>query len=187
MANVFKIGDRVKTVANPSSPYIRTNGIVVYIACALALKSNGKLCDKKKCNHIQRDYVWVVWPGAGVAYSYHYTDLVFNSPTIQPSASIPITNTTDDPKKETATADKEIYAKEVKSAIENVVQEKKTAVQKEQDFFRYYNGLTKMGYDKRGRPVIQEAFEEKEPIKENELDYRVYSGLASGLLKKPKL
>jgi len=51
----------------------RTRGKVLYIACRLALPKT-KQCDKKTCEHKNKNYVWVMWPDHST-FAYHFNQL----------------------------------------------------------------------------------------------------------------
>lgn len=68
--NPFKLEDIVEsTVASRT----RTKGIVKHIACKLALPSV-KECDKTKCIHDDKYFVWVLWPPEKMI-AYHFSNL----------------------------------------------------------------------------------------------------------------
>lgn len=80
--------------------------------------------------------------------------------------------------------DKDAYIEKAKKAIDDVVKTKSEPKESVSDFFKAYNGFTKVKRDRNGRPYIQESFEQKPAIKDDEIDWDVYHGLVKGPLKK---
>ena len=170
MPNTLKVGDKVRS--SPKLAIVRTNGTVKYVACVLATAAGGKTCDKKTCNHTAKDYVWVEWVPKSI-FSYHYTELMFDAaPTSPNETSKP---TCDETKKD------EEYIDKAKAEIKAITKSGKAQL----DWFRAYNGFTKFKYDRQGRPYIQETeLPSAPPIKNEELDFDVYSGIKKGSIRK---
>lgn len=157
MANPFKIGDIVRSADGK-----RFTGKVKYIACNLATAAGGRGCDKKFCNHQNKDIVWVIWPGDKNIFSYHHTELLLDK---DGSDTKPEPKTTDDAERTQKV-----------EAIKKVIETKENA-----DFFKFYNGFAKMKKDKFGRLYVQEKEEVQPPeIKDDELNFAAYNGFAPG-------
>lgn len=68
--NTFHVGEFVEQ--NLVQPEL-TRGKIAYIACRLALPKF-KECDRKKCEHKSKSYVWVMWPNKTMIV-YHFSKL----------------------------------------------------------------------------------------------------------------
>jgi hypothetical protein len=191
MANTFKIGDKVRTKPCAAPPSMggtvtRLNGRVKYIACGLATPKGGKTCDKKTCTHMVKDFVWVTWPivrAGTTTFSYHYNDLEYDAaqPVIPPVAAV--TTVADAQEKTTSDPAKEAYLEKAKAAIKDVIKPKLAPMQ--QDFWSLYNGFDQIKYDRNGKAFIREMEARTGPvIKDDEIDFDVYSGRKKGSVRK---
>lgn len=72
--NAFKIDNIVKLIDYRQE---FKKGKIISMACRMALPSI-RACDRLKCIHANKDYVWVQWP-SGKLISYHYTKLFLMS------------------------------------------------------------------------------------------------------------
>lgn len=155
--NTFKIGDNVKT-----SDGKHINGKVKYIACYGATatgRKNGNIkCSRSKCNHKAKEYVWVMWPSKLTTTSYHCKEIQLSQ---NKSVEGPIGN-------------KEIQTP--KEIIEKVIEKKNTS---NIEFWRRYNGFSKLKVDRAGRPFIYDVEPHSNPIKEGKMDWDSYNGFAS--------
>jgi hypothetical protein len=157
MSNTFVHRDIVKTTTGS-----RTGGKVLIVACKLATAAGGKTCDPKTCTHPDKDYVWVVWQGMTKSYSYHYTELEYDT---SPVAS-------DD-----NAVMKDEYIEKAKAAIKDAVSSKPIAQEFDKDFWLQYNGHARMKYDRNGKPYIKEISPDATPsLKNEEIDHEKYSG-----------
>lgn len=66
--NLFKMGHIVELLHS-----IRTRGNVQHVACKAALPSI-RLCTKSKCEHKNKQFVWVLWPDDKII-AYHFSCL----------------------------------------------------------------------------------------------------------------
>jgi hypothetical protein len=71
----MKFKDIVRTI-----DHSKAGGEVVYVACKDATSQAGKKCDKKICQHLNKDYMWVRWLDKKI-FSYHYTELELDTET----------------------------------------------------------------------------------------------------------
>lgn len=157
MANTFVKGDRVKTAQGT-----RTDGKVLIIACKLATAAGGKTCDPKLCPHPlkDKDMVWVLWSGMTKSYSYHYTELEYDT---SPIASDDKADVKDD------------YIEKAKVAIKDAIKPKEPELDK--DFWRLYGGFDKVKLDRNGRPFLYAVkVDECAPLKNEEIDWKKYHG-----------
>lgn len=157
----FKIGDKVKTIDDK-----RTNGEIKHIACVLATSAGGKACSKKYCTHKVKNTIWVQWQNEKSLFSYDYSEVVYDV------AQQP----------QTASVQKEPALKDAIRAVEDNFN--KEAKRADADFFKIYNGFTKVKHDRYGRSFMQETNLDPKPIENNELNHETYSGFKKGSWRK---
>jgi hypothetical protein len=185
LTNTFVRGDVVKTTNNT-----RTDGVVFVVACSLATKAGGKTCDPKTCAHPVKDYVWVLWPGsrnlltgATTTYSHHYTELEYDGSKTSlvgaAKASTPSDTPVPDVPAKEDTKKKDDYLENAKQVIKS-----KITAESQAEFWKNYNGFTRLKYDRSGRPFVVEAAPIKPPIPGDEVDWDVYHGRKKGPLRK---
>jgi len=181
MANLYKVGDKVRTA--PNAPIVRLNGTVKYVACSLATGAGGKTCDKKTCAHMIKDNVWVLWPGQLATYSYHYSDLAYDA--AQPPVSPTLPAASDMKSESTGDSKKDAFLDSAKKAIKEVITPKSTSVSEgSAEWWNAYKGFTTVKYDRQGRSFVRDTTVSPEPIGNENINWRAYHGYEKGSARK---